>query len=146
MKSADNYIAHYGKDAVPLVPPVPKATNQWPPKWLADLSAKIPESPLQRPPSRGWRLASGTVICASCNPKPGKATAVILHYAADGPKWVEDPVGSCVADSPRPENTTEHIPGEVSTAGSASIVSGGSASAEAQPEAKNNPSLGEGWL
>jgi len=144
--SNNTYIAHNGKDPVPAVPPVPKAKNQWPPSWLADLSKQPPESSPQRPPSRGWRLANGTVICAPCNPKPGKATAVILQDAADGPQWVEDPVGNAAADSPYHKSTTEDVMGEISTAGSASIVSGGTANAAPQPEAENNPSFGEGWL
>jgi len=82
--SNNTYIAHNGKDPVPACAACAKGEKSMATVLAGRPLQATPESSPQRPPSRGWRLANGTVICAPCNPKPGKATAVILQDAADG--------------------------------------------------------------
>jgi hypothetical protein len=145
MDHSDNsYIAQNGEDPVPAVPPLPKATHQWPPSWLAEQPTVTPKPSSQVPRSHGWRLNNGTVICASCNPKPGNATAVILQDAADGPQWIEDPASSRAANPSLRDNSTSEVAPHNSTTTPTALGSDGSTSVS--PQSLSEMSLGQGWL
>ena len=133
------HIDNNGAKPVPPVPPVP-APPDWPPPWLAGF---LPEGPIC-PPSqqvRGWKLASGPVICATCHPPPCGSTAVVLEDTAEGPTWVED----------QPEDPSEANQGvsgcgaDVSANNPSAVSSDCSAGSVDEPQPQRI-SLGEGWL
>jgi hypothetical protein len=138
---SDRPIAHSGSAPVPPVPPVPQRSAHWGPPWLAELSANTPHLPRQQHHSRGWRLANGTVVCASCQARPADATAVVLANAADGVVWVEDP-GTTKGGATN--NTAVDTP--PSPAAGSTQVSHDPLPRDTAPAPPKASSLGEGWL
>jgi hypothetical protein len=90
--------------------PVASVAAPWPPPWLADPPPvkPRPEDSEGPPaintgprPSRGWKMPSGTVLCAVCHPQPNDAGRVVLAGQGEDLHWVK------VTDSPV---FTEHSP------------------------------------
>ena len=145
MQSFDNYIVCNGAERVPPVPRV-RESPSWPPAWLTELSAKIPQpTPPPHPRSRGWRLNNGTTICACCHSRPAGATAVILQETADGLVWVDEVPTSTreITDTVSGSGCDNSTSCELEGSGPAPNDDSRPIAPPAGPEAT---ALGEGWL
>jgi hypothetical protein len=78
---------------------VSPVSHVWPPAWMAGPHQPTPasqgdrngcsgEEVLPTPVGdRGWRLPSGTVICAACHPRQADANEVVLANGPSGLRW-----------------------------------------------------------